>query len=237
MDDIIDKSQYRNWKTCLYLDIWIDKAIIESEILKVNWINAIIELASKLKINNKNKVEILTSINNFLGNIYKWELIDQELWETKNITNDSINKYFEMISLFTWWHIKYWFEIWQLLSNKKINNKLSKIAISLWIIRQICDDFNDYFEWHHEPFWDFINNSNRLPEILFYINWWNRKFVINKLEKWEIDETRNRILNKKVRNKLYKYCKIEENKIKKIKCSFDYKRCIEDYEIILSKIK
>ena len=31
-------------------------------------------------------------------------------------------------------------------------------------IRQIVDDFEDYYSEHHEPFGDFLQGKNRLPE-------------------------------------------------------------------------
>jgi len=128
-----------------------------------------------------------------------------------------LKNYFKMITLFTGGHIKYSIEIGQLLANKEPDHSISVAAVSLGIIRQIIDDFNDYFKRHHEPFGDFLSESNRLPEILFKKFGGSRKKALNLLEKGSVDDFLLMVLNKKVREEIVKYCdresKLINNKI------------------------
>lgn len=235
LDDIFDESQKRNWRMCLYRKIGIQWAIIKAELLKSEFVWKIIKLMQKMRTNEKNQVKVIEHIHNFLAWIYKWEDIDILLGKEKTITKKSISKYFKMISLFTWWHIQFGLEIWQLIANKEPNKNLSKIAISLWITRQIYDDFCDYFLWHHEPFWDFLTHSNRLPEILFKLEWWDINKIETMLKKDKLKDARNIILDNNIRKLLYKYCKKEIKKIWTIKTKFDFSKMIADYEKILTK--
>lgn len=235
MDDIFDKSKYRNGKICLYRKIGIQGAILNAEILKAKAIEALIELMKVSKISNENKIKILEKINEFFKNIYLGERIDLRLGNTKKYSPVLLKKYFEMIKLFTGGHIKFGLEIGQLLQNKKIDKKLSKISEHLGVIRQIVDDFNDYFKSHHEIFGDFIGESNRLPELLFKKFKGNRKKALRFVENKEYERAREVILTKEVRKKLFNYCKSELNECNRIKVNFNYNILIEDFEKILSR--
>lgn len=105
------------------------------------------------------------------------------------------------------------------------------------IIRQICDDFDDYFNFHHEPFGDFISSNNRLPELLFKKNNGNRLQVLELLQKNDLKKARDLVLNDKVRYELYQFCKKELDFCKSIKTNFNYEKLIEDFEKILTKNK
>ena len=233
LDDIIDESKLRNAKPCLYIQEGLQKAIISSEILKSDSINSLIELMKISKTNQKNQLKILKKINEFFKNIYLGEQIDLELGKINDFKDNQIIKYFKMVSLFTGGHIKFGLEIGQLLANRDIDLDLSKIAISLGIIRQICDDFNDYFDKHHEPFGDFLTKSNRLPELLFKRNKGDRNNVLKYLENDDYTKAREVILNSDIRKELYNFCNKELEKINKIKTNFDYKVIIEDFEKVL----
>lgn len=235
LDDILDWSEIRNNKPCLYKEIGTSKAIVHSELLKTKCLNIFFDLFKILWLKSEQKVIILQFINQYLNAIYSWESIDIELTNWKNNTKIMIDKYFQMVSLFTWWHIKYGLEIGQLLSGKEIDKYVSEIAIYLGIIRQIYDDFNDYFSLHHEPFWDFKSGNNRLPEILFKKMWWNRKYVLNLIIKNKLSLAKEVVLNKEVRKELFEYCKIYEDKIKSIKTLFNYENMLEWFDDILSK--
>ena len=178
LDDIIDKSELRNGKPCLYKQEGLQEAIVQSEILKSEAISSLIKLMKISKTNQKNQLEILDKINKFFKSIYLGEQIDFKLGKLNKFENNQIDQYFKMVSLFTGNHIKFGLEIGQLLSNNNIDLKLSEIAISLGIIRQICDDFNDYFDEHHEPFGDFMTKKNRLPGLLFKKNKEDRSNVL-----------------------------------------------------------
>ena len=122
-----------------------------------------------------------------------------------------------------------------MLSNNNIDLELSEIATSLGIIRQIYDDFNDYFDEHHEPFGDFITRSNRLPELLFKKNKGNRGKVLKYLEKNNYKKARENVLNLEVRRELYNFCNREVEKINKIKTNFNYSNLVVNFKEILIK--
>ena len=235
LDDIIDKSELRNGKPCLYKQEGLQEAIVQSEILRSEAISSLIKLMKISKTNQKNQLEILDKINKFFKSIYLGEQIDLKLGKLNKFENNQIDQYFKMVSLFTGNHIKFGLEIGQLLSNNNIDLKLSEIAISLGIIRQICDDFNDYFDEHHEPFGDFMTKKNRLPELLFKKNKEDRSNVLKYLKKNNYKEARKIILNSNIRQKLYNFCNEELEKINKIKTNFDYSSLIEDFKQILTK--
>lgn len=235
LDDIYDQSEIRNGKPCLYKEIGLQSALIEAELLKLKAEKNLFLLMNKLEILEKNKIVVVELFNKFLIAIYAGEKIDNELSLLKEVGDDAIKKYFEMVALFTGGHIKYSLEIGQLLANKEIDKNLSDIAVSAGIIRQICDDFDDYFSEHHEPFGDFINQKNRLPEIIFKISGGKREDVEKLLKDKEYNKAREIILNKQVRQRLYNFCLLELEKIKNLKTNFDYIDVVEDFERISIK--
>jgi geranylgeranyl pyrophosphate synthase len=188
---------------------------------------------SELKTTWDNQLLVLKLVYEYFWRIYHWEKIGLDLASIAQVNDDSVEKYFKMVRLFTWWHIDYFLRIWQLIANKKVDSMLIDISTSLGIIRQICDDFDDYFPWHHEPFWDFMTQSNRLPEIAFTILWGDREEVETMILWKRFDSARSLILSSKVKEQLYEYCKLEHQKIKQINTTFDYESLLENYEKIL----
>lgn len=233
VDDIIDQSEIRNNQPCLFRQIGIPWAIIQSELLKAQSINSLMKLMSDLKTTWDKQLLVLKLVYEYFWNIYQWEKIGLELASITQVDDDSVKKYFKMVTLFTWWHVDYFFRIWQLIANKEVDNGLINISISLGIIRQICDDFDDYFPWHHEPFWDFMTQSNRLPEIIFAMAWGSREEVENLILCKKFDLARSLVLNSKVKEQLHEYCKLEHQEIKQVKTTFDYSDLLENYGKII----
>jgi len=235
LDDIFDQSKTRNGKPCMYIREGIQKAILTAEILKSRAIESLTKLMEVSKTHKENQIQIFGKLNEFFKNIYLGEKIDFELGSVKRYDPSLIKKYFEMIHLFTGCHIQFGLELGQLISNKKIDSDISKIAISLGAIRQIYDDFQDYYDEHHEPCGDLINHSNRLPELLFNKFKGNITQVEKCIKLKDYTNVRRLVLNQKVRKELHKYCEIELAKIKKIKTDFEYDNLIEDFDKILTK--
>lgn len=175
IDDIIDKSKLRNGKPCLYLQIGEEKAILKSKLLEIEARKSLLNLASALNAKEEFKIKIVKKFDDFIRDIYLGEKIGQILSKQEKYNDSLLKNYFKMITLFTGGHIKYSMEIGQLLANKEPVPRISTASVSSGIIRQIIDDFNDYFKEHHEPFGDFLSESNRLPEILFKKFGGNRK--------------------------------------------------------------
>lgn len=233
IDDILDNSKTRNGKPCLYLQEGIQSAIVQAELSKVRAIENLIKVMQINKTNDSFQKAVLEKIFEFFKNIYLGEKLDLKLCKTKESNQTSLKKYNLMIKLFTGGHIKFGLEIGQLIANKKPEDNLSKISEHAGIIRQIMDDFNDYFEEHHEPFGDFINESNRLPELIFKKLKGNRSQAIKLIQKQQYKQARELILNEKSRNEIFKRCQTEFNKIQKIETKFQKEILIEDFNQIL----
>jgi len=236
LDDIFDQSKTRNGKPCLYFKEGIQKAILTAELLKSKSIDSLTKLMEVSKTSKENQIQIFKKLNDFFKNVYLGEKIDFELSSIEKYEPSLIKKYFKMIRLFTGGHIKFSLEIGQLLSNKKVDSCLSKIAISLGAVRQIYDDFQDYYNEHHEPCGDLITHSNRIPELLFKKFKGSTTQVEKYIELKDYTKIKSLVLNKKVRKELHKYCKLELSKIKKIKTNFEYANLIEDFDKILTKL-
>lgn len=229
IDDIIDKSKLRNGKPCLYLQIGEKKAILESKLLEIEARKNLLNLASILRTKEEFKIQIIKKFDDFLRDIYLGEKIGQILSKQKKYSDSLLKNYFKMIALFTGGHIKYSIEIGQLLANKEPEPRISTASVSSGVIRQIIDDFNDYFKKHHEPFGDFLSESNRLPEILFKKFSGSRKRALSLIERGNITDFLSIVLNKKVREEIVKYCDKEAGLIKEEVVPID------DYNFILGK--
>jgi geranylgeranyl pyrophosphate synthase len=222
IDDILDNSKIRNNNSCLYVKKGIFNAIIYSELLKIKSIKKLINFAEMSGTSLKNIILIYEKLFCFLQDIYLGEKINLSSENTNLSYNVLIKNYLKMSKLFTGGHIKYGVEIGQLIMNKIPNKKISMICESAGIIRQIKDDYDDYFLKHHEPFGDFLSGNKRLPEILFYKFGGNRKHVLELIKKNKLNKARDNIFNENVKNELFLFYNLELNKIKKININFDY---------------
>ncbi len=235
VDDILDNSKTRNGNPCLYLQKGLQSAIVQAELSKVEAIQSLIKVMQLNKTKDSFQKLVLEKIFDFFKNIYLGEKLDLELCKSKSDVSTILKKYNLMIKLFTGGHIKFGLEIGQLIANKKPEENLSKIAEHAGIIRQVMDDFNDYFNEHHEPFGDFINEENRFPEIIYKKLNGNRNQAIKLIKDKKFNQAREIILNEKARKEIFKKCKLEFNKIQKIQTKFNKEILVEDFNIILTK--
>jgi geranylgeranyl pyrophosphate synthase len=202
MDDILDDSNFRNGEVCLYQSKGIKFAIIESE---KNIYSSLCEIQDN---------DLKSSILNFLNKVIKWQEIDFNLENNIYKSDEYIDKYFEMITLFTWWHVADNFSMWyQLASWNLLDNTIYKQLESVWILRQIYDDIDDYQENHHERFWDFIRSNKRLPEIIYMKNWWDRDVIMQYIQEKDMTSLYNTIFSIKNKKELNEYIKLYRNKI------------------------
>ena len=236
IDDILDHEEYRNNEKCIYLTEGIEKTIIHARLEEVNGVQALTKLIELRKCFPKFSYEILKVFNNnYIRGIYEGQKIDRELEDEKKITKKMIEKYLLMIRKFTGGHIRYGLEIGQLLAGKLPDKKVSIIAELLGMNRQIIDDFEDYFKAHHFPYGDIKRGAKRLPEILFTLNGGKRKKVLQQIKEKDFRGVIETVLNKKIRKKLYQYCKNNLYTCKKIQTKFDYSKISQDIESILKR--
>jgi geranylgeranyl pyrophosphate synthase len=228
LDDIKDKSLLRNGKPCLYKKIGMKLATLTAEKDKQRAEHYLKKLMNSTRTETAYQNKIMKKFSELINKINIGQKMDSQLSKINKYSPQLIKKYFIMIKTFTSNHVKYGIEIGQLLANRSINKRLSKEADSAGKIRQIMDDFNDYYAKHHEPFGDFKSGSNRLPEILFKKNKGNRNQVLALLAKKRYKEARNLVLTNSVRMTLYLYCKKECAKI-----SPRMRTLVENYNKIL----
>lgn len=235
IDDILDQSSCRNGKSCLYKKSGLESALITAKLQEFKSFNALVALMNVLKTSPSYRLRLEETFNEFLYQVYVGQKIDLELCAIKNYDAKLIPKYFEMIRTFTGGHVKYALRIGQLLANTNPNENVDRMAESLGVIRQICDDFDDYFEKHHEPFGDFQRGCNRLPEILFKKQKGSRRTVLNLISNKEYEKARKIVLNNNTRKILYSYCETENKKIARLLTKVSIQIPEEDFHKMLLK--
>ncbi|NCO18279.1 hypothetical protein AUJ61_01285 [Candidatus Pacearchaeota archaeon CG1_02_30_18] len=213
IDDLLDKSKKRNGKKCLYLKIGIKEAKIEAKKIEKKAKDNLKILIKEFDLKKKEKV--LEIFEKFLSEIKEGQKIDQINSHFHKYDKMLEKRYFKMIKLFTGGQIKRGLEIGQIFGNGRINRTLSKNAERIGMIRQILDDFEDYFNLHHEPLGDLKNNSNRFPEIVFMKEGGNKKEIFDLLKQEKYALIKEKILNKKVRKDIFLYCKSIYKKLDK----------------------
>jgi len=234
VDDILDESKVRNGKPCLYLQEGIPKALVTAELLKASADEALEKIMVNIKTSSRFKATVHYTMFRLLQDIYKGEKISFEPVDSNKDFSIHIKNYLEMITLFTGGHIKYGLQIGQLIMNRSPDENLDKIAEATGVIRQILDDFQDYFGEHHEPFGDFLGQAWRLPEILFHKYGGDRLHIRELLEAEQYVEARRIILSPQVRYELYRYCEMAYKKIKAINLDISSLLLI-DFEQILTR--
>lgn len=232
LDDILDNSSSRNGTLCLHRTHGIQHATIVAQQYQSRAYDYLHALMLECKTKELFQIKILEKFSEFIQQVNKGQKIDLELSKIKGYTPQLLSKYFFMIKTFTGGHIKYALEIGQLLANKNTDQKLSKEAESAGIIRQIIDDFYDYFDAHHEPFGDLTSGANRLPEILFKKRKGNINLALEHVKNKKYSEARKIILNTQIRKEIYFYCKREDKKIHS-----KLRPLTEDYDKILNFTK
>lgn len=233
IDDILDQSEFRNGKLCFYKIYGLQNAIITAKLQESESINVIIYLAKVLKTKEHYVLKVLETFNEFLYNVYVGQRMDYELSQIKEFSPKLMKKYFDMIRIFTGGHVKYGVRIGQLLANKDTNRDIDILADSIGVIRQICDDYNDYFEQHHEPFGDFKIGCNRLPELLFKKHNGNREKILKLISQKKYSEVREIVLTLETRKAMYEYCKKEHAKIEGLLKKYEILISIENFKTII----
>lgn len=172
LDDILDQSKIRDGKPCFYIQHGIDKAKKEVKILQQKAFKSLVSICNERNIGVIGKLKAKFLLRSLRLVVNKGQKIDYFLENSKNVNNSYLNKYNEMIRLFTGGHIKYSFLLGFLFSKNSPQYKSVVISIGekIGVIRQIYDDLQDYKKEHHEPLGDLIHSKKRLPELLFLLH-------------------------------------------------------------------
>lgn len=236
IDDVLDNEETRNDSKTIHLIDGIEKTIINAKLDEISGVESLTKLIDFRKVFPRFSYEILKVFNNkYMKNIYEGQKIDKELEESDEITEETLNKYFEMVEKFTGGHIRYGLEIGQLLAGKIPDKNVSEIGELLGVNRQIIDDFQDYFKAHHNPGGDLKRGAKRIPEILFTINGGDRDKVVDLVNNKKYDEVIKEVLNKDLRSKLYNYCSENLKKCEDMGTDFDYQSISSDPSEILAR--
>ncbi len=203
LDDIIDDSKERNGKQCEYLTQGLGETII-SGIEKIA--NSSIYLDALMQNTHIGfKHSTLLAMQELILSVCKGEKIDQNV--------KTVDDYFEMTTAFTGQHIATGVKIGHYIANINPKKELLEACESAGRIRQIVDDYEDYYYAHHEPFGDFVNHKNRLPELLFQKD---RLHALMLISSGQYEDAREYILDDDIRKKLFTYCLAEEKRINQL---------------------
>lgn len=146
IDDILDKSKSRNGNPTLHEEKGLESALLEGLKQIAN-----VQKQFGQRISNegwKFSYFGLTTLNSLFQDVIQGEIID------KNVK--TIDEYFSMITLFTGNHIAKGVKIGYCIAEEFQPEELYKACQSAGRIRQIVDDYEDYYDEHHEPFGDFL---------------------------------------------------------------------------------
>lgn len=225
IDDILDDSEKRNGKICIHRKD-LGRAISKAQAHRISAYSALTNLATSLSTNPEYSLEAIKKLVSLENSINEGQNIDK-LNAGKKI---SIKQYMKMITLFTGGHVKFGLEIGQLLANKKPVKEVSLIGESAGRIRQIIDDYNDYFSAHHEPFGDFLKEKGRLPEILYDKK--RKREVLRYIEARQNQKARSIVLSSKVKQKMFNICNDELKIIRSLNSDFDYEKITPDFSFL-----
>jgi hypothetical protein len=235
IDDIIDESENRAGRPSMHREIGVKDALAEAMIIECDAVGALHRAMDLLETPMPHRVEALGRLNELHHCIYIGQRLDLAARRERVYRPELIDRYFELIHRATSSHVRTGMEIGQLLAGRRPESSISAIADEIGVIRQICDDFNDYFPDHHDPFGDFVNGLNRLPELLFLAAGGRREPVLRLLEDGCGEKARLEVLTSQVRGRLHRYCQDRIGRMMRPATPFDYSELIQDYGLILTR--
>jgi geranylgeranyl pyrophosphate synthase len=214
IDDALDNSMYRAGRLCLHRQVGVMPAVLHSVVMSTQALDALSEAMALAGTPVDYQVRIYQVMNSFVQGAYGGAIIELELRKLTDFQPFMLEQYLKMIYAITGLHVKAGVECGQLLGGRMPDETVSRAAEALGVIRQVLDDFDDYFEEHHEPFGDIRGGLNRLPEILFKRMGGSRDQVMRALDAGRTEEARELVLNERVRREMYEFCMAEVAKIR-----------------------
>jgi geranylgeranyl pyrophosphate synthase len=214
VDDALDDSMYRAGRLCLHRQVGVMPAVLHAVVMSTQAIDALTEAMTLAGTPVDCQVLIYQVMNSFVQDAYGGAILELELRKLTDFHPLMLEHYVRMIHAITGLHVKAGVECGQLLGGRRPDATVSRAAKALGVIRQVLDDFDDYFDEHHEPFGDIKGGLNRLPEILFKRMGGSRDQVLRALEAGRTEEARALVLNDKVRGEMHEFCVAETSKIR-----------------------
>jgi geranylgeranyl pyrophosphate synthase len=235
IDDIIDESATRAGRPCMYREIGLKDALAEAMVIQWDALSALHRVMELLDTPAPERVAALECVNELHRCIYIGQRLDLAARRKRTFSPELIDRYFELIGYATSSHVRTGMEVGQLLAGCDRDPDISAIADDIGVIRQICDDFNDYFPDHHDPFADFNDGLNRLPELLFRAAGGRREDVLALIERGRGEDARAAVLTPHVRSQLHRYCRKRIERMERPSAPFDYSELTDDIGQILTR--
>ncbi|WP_224249052.1 polyprenyl synthetase family protein [Hyalangium gracile] len=214
VDDALDDSMYRAGRLCLHRQVGVMPAVLHAVVMSTQALDAFTEAMTLAGTPVDCQVRIYQVLNSFVQGAYGGAILELELKKLTDFQPLMLEQYLRMIHAITGLHVKAGVECGQLLGGRQPDPVVSQAAEALGVIRQVLDDFDDYFDEHHEPFGDLKAGLNRFPELLFKRMGGSREQVLRALEAGRPQEARALVLNEQVRREMYEFCMEETSRIR-----------------------
>jgi geranylgeranyl pyrophosphate synthase len=235
IDDALDDSMYRAGRLCLHRQVGVMPAVLHAVVMKTQAFDALAEAMTLAGTPADYQARIYQVMNAFVQGAYGGAILELELRKLTDFQPLMLELYVRMIHAITGLHVQAGVECGQLLGGRLPDATVSRAAKALGVIRQVLDDFDDYFDEHHEPFGDLKGGLNRFPEILFKRMGGSRDKALRALEAGRTGEVRALVLNEQVRGEMYAFCMAEMSKIRVEGVPLALRSLVGDVEAILSR--
>jgi geranylgeranyl pyrophosphate synthase len=233
IDDLLDESRERAGRPCHFRIVGTKQAIVDAAIVRAQAIDSLSLVMHALATPVPQRLGVMERVHRLEHSLYTGQRLDLEARGEPGFRRGMLNRYFRMTRLFTTARVLIGLEIGQLLSGRPPDRALSTVADAVGMIVRIREDFDDYFDLHHEPFGDFRAEANRLPELLFKQSGGNRASVLAELDAGKLEAARALVLTAEVRRALRDRCLAEHDRITAAEPAFETGALIRDIERFL----
>jgi geranylgeranyl pyrophosphate synthase len=235
VDDILDDSLTRAGRPALHRSAGVKSAIVESMLQLARAVDSMRDTATALGTPAATQARIYLLLNKFVTEMYTAQKLDLEARHTAEFEPSMLLRYHDIVYGITASHVRLGLECGQLLAGLDPEPGLSRAADAIGVVRQVRDDFDDYFDEHHEPFGDFTGALNRLPELLFKRDGGDRQQVLSLLDQGRTRQARRQVLTPSVRHGVYEYCMSIRSAVDDADAALFLQPLETDIEIILSR--
>jgi geranylgeranyl pyrophosphate synthase len=235
IDDILDSSRERAGRPCLHRERGVNTAIVEAMLMSSRSITALGDVAEGLGTAPEHLLRIHQLANAYTEDMYTGQRLDLAARQDPGFGDPVVERYQQIISLITSSHVCLGFAWGQLLADRAPDPALDRAGRSVGLVRQMLDDFHDYFDDHHEPFGDFKGGLNRLPEILFKQAGGIRADVLAALAQGRTTTARELVLTERTRTLIYDRCAAQLSALVQVDAPVDLFGLAGDIGPVLSR--